>query len=309
MLGDQGPSFRPAFSLRQVPPPIFPPISPGPVVNSLRAASLIPSVRGIKIAENQSPQPQDRLYFSFSYFDDVNKSINRQFGVPFENFRIYREIFGFEKTFLDKRASLGLRLPLNTLSSESSIRGLGGTSTALGDLAVIAKYAAYWNRATGNLVTIGLLVNTPTGPGTFAGARNIRGPHNASLQPFVGAYYTIGKFYALGFSAIDVPTNPNDVTILYNDIGLGYYLYRDSRPDRLITLIAPTFETHVNTPLNHRGAFNFTDPAGTPDVVNLTFGVNVGLTPRGLLSVGYVTPVTGPRPFDGEFLALFNFRF
>jgi hypothetical protein len=309
MFGDQGPSFRPTFTVRQVPPPTNPPMPGRPNVNSLQSASLIPSVRGIKVAENQSPQPQDRVYFSFNYFDDVNKSINRRFEVPFQDFRIYRYAFGVEKTVLDKRASIGLRLPINTLSFDSSIRGVGGTSTAVGDLQVIAKYAAFWDRSTGNLLSLGLLVNAPTGPGTFAGARNIRSPHNASLQPFLGSYYTRGRFYAQGFSAIDVPTNPNDVTILYNDYGVGYYLYRASEPDRLITAIAPTFEVHVNTPLNHRGASNFFDPAGTPDVVNLTYGVNIGLTQRGLLSVGYVTPVTGPRPFDGEILALFNVRF
>jgi hypothetical protein len=200
-------------------------------------------------------------------------------------------------------------LPLNTLSSDSFNRGLGGTSTSLGDLAVITKYLAYWDRATGNALSLGMIVNTSTGPNAFAGARNIRSPHNASLQPYVGYYYTFGRAYAHGFSSIDVATNPNDVTMLYNDLGAGYFLYRAAGSDRLISLIAPTFETHVNTPLNHRGAFRTDDLIGVADVVDLTFGVNIGLYQGGLLSVGYVTPITGPRPFDGEFLALLNFRF
>jgi hypothetical protein len=65
----------------------------------------------------------------------------------------------------------------------------------------------------------------------------------------------------------------------------------------------------VNTPLNHRGAFNPFDPAATPDIVNLTYALNVGFKPNSLLSVGFVTPVTGPQPFDFEFMALLNVYF
>ena len=78
-------------------------------------------------------------------------------------------------------------------------------------------------------------------------------------------------------------TDPHDVTLLYNDIGVGYFVYRDADPDALVSSVAPTFETHVNVPLNHRGAFRFNDPAGTADVVDLTYGVNVLFRRRTLL--------------------------
>ena len=65
----------------------------------------------------------------------------------------------------------------------------------------------------------------------------------------------------------------------------------------------------MNTPLTHRDPFNPKDPTGTPDVVNLTYGLNVEVYRRSVLTFGFVTPVTGPRPFDFEFLLLFNRRF
>ena len=73
--------------------------------------------------------------------------------------------------------------------------------------------------------------------------------------------------------------------------------------------MAPTFEVHVNTPLNHRGFDNPKDPSGTPDVVNLTYGLNFEIFRNSLLTLGFVTPVTGPRAFDYEALVLFNYRF
>ena len=85
--------------------------------------------------------------------------------------------------------------------------------------------------------------------------------------------------------------------------------YRTMRACRLLTAVIPTFEAHVNDPLNHRGAFNFADPAGTADWVDLTSGVTFEFRRRATLAVALVTPVTGPKPFDFEVLAQLNVRF
>ena len=47
--------------------------------------------------------------------------------------------FGFEKTFFGGNASLGLRVPVDTLTADSTVRGLGGTSTSFGNLTAFAK--------------------------------------------------------------------------------------------------------------------------------------------------------------------------
>jgi hypothetical protein len=313
MFGDAPPL---PFQIRQgVVPPCRPRrgpmgnliMCPGPPVDAprQRGVILVPSVRGVKIVDNQSPQPQDRIFYDFNYFEDINKAINLRERAPVQNIQVYRHTLGLEKTFLDRRASIGFRLPINTLSVDSLVAGLGGTHTSAGDLSVFTKFTLLQDQQKGYLISTGLAVTAPTGPAAFAGSRSIDSFHNTELQPFVGYLFNRDRFYAQGFLAIDVPTNPNDVTILFNDFGVGYFVYRSPDPDRLVSAIAPNFEVHVNTPLNHRG-FHPTDPAGTPDFVNLTLGTSVFLRRRARLLVGVVDPVTGPRPFDFELLALLN---
>src|SRR5947199_364940 len=78
-------------------------------------AALAPSVRGFKISENQSPQPQDRFFYTFNYYYNLNSAVDRRFDTPINDLRAYREILGFEKTFDQGRASIGLRMPIDTL--------------------------------------------------------------------------------------------------------------------------------------------------------------------------------------------------
>jgi len=316
MIGD-GPSLSirqqfPTFPGAPGVPPPNPPNAPPSTPDPRRASSLIPSVRALKVAENQSPRPQDRVYFTYNYFDNLNESLNRRFESPLKDINASRYIFGLEKTFDEGRGSIGLRLPLNTITASPAIPSrfntLAGTYTALNDLSIIGKYVLKQDPETGSLISAGLVVTPPTGPRSFAGAKFLDTPHTTQVQPFLGYIWNRGDVYLHGFSAIDFPINPNQVTIMYNDLGIGYRLYRGDG-DRLVSSVTPTFEGHVNTPLNHRDAYNPDDPAGTPDVVDLTFGVHVGLRNRSLLTLGVVTPVTGPRPFDVEAVVLFNMYF
>ncbi len=292
------------------PVPGQPPIPPAPGVSRQRITIAVPWARGFKIADNQSPRPQDRFFFTFNYFDNLDKSINSRLAPTFGGMAAYRYLFGYEKTFFDGNASIGLRLPLETLTVNSRVPGGGGgTSTALGNLTLYSKVMLLENPANGNLLSGGLAVTMPTGPTAFGGAPGIAGFHDAQVQPFLGYYRSSGRFYLQGFEAIDIPTDPHDVTMQYNDIGIGYYLYRNSDPNAFVSAIAPTFETHINVPLNHVGAFRPNDPAGTPNVVDLTFGVNLLLRQRSMLTFAFVNPVTGPRPFDFETTVLFNYYF
>ena len=96
---------------------------------------------------------------------------------------------------------------------------------------------------------------------------------------------------------------------MYNDIGFGYFVYQNSDRSRFITAIAPTFEVHVDSPFNHRNPYNVYDPAASPYVCNLTYGLNVMFYGRSMLTAALVTPVTSPKPFDAEFALLFNVFF
>lgn len=318
MIGDLSPATRllrvQPFQGPDLPPP-FPPPRPPKAPGDFAPGSILlaPTVRAIKVSENQSPRPQDRIYYSFNFFEGINDAANQRLLSPVGNMKVFRNIFGFEKTFWDGDASIGLRLPLNTLTADANnprYRGLTGTDTALGNLDIITKFLLLEDEDTGSLLSAGLVITPPTGPAAFAGAGYFIDPPNpTTLQPYVGGIWMLDRLYFQGFSGLDVPTADTLPTLWYNDVGLGYLLRNEPDSGRWLTLIAPTFEVHVNTPMTHRGAYSLLDPADTPDNVNLTYGLNLGFGTRLLLSLAMVTPVTGPRPFDYEFLALFNFYF
>jgi hypothetical protein len=316
MIGDLGPGL----TIRQVtgaaPPTVpqpFPPPTPPRPPSPRKASQFTAAVRGLKIAENQSPRPQDRVFFTFDYFTNVNGPLNQRLGAPVNDIRVYRYIFGLEKTFDDGNGSIGVRLPLDQLTSNPVTRAkfkqIGGTSTALDDMDIYAKYILKQDPQTGSLISVGLAITPTTGGGSFAGANYIQYINTTLFQPFVGYLWSRENFYLQGFSAFEFPVNPSQVTEMYNDVGMGYFLLRSSDPGRFLTAVAPTFEVHVNSPLNHHGFDNPNEVAGTAASVNLTYGVSFEFYRNALFTVGYVSPVTGPRPFDYEILALFNFRF
>lgn len=253
----------------------------------------------LKITENESPAPQDRVYTSYNYYNDVERKLN---PAPSREV-VHREIVGFEKTLLDGNASVGARLPFFELFGDDV-----GNQGLVGDLSIILKYALLNDRDSGNVASVGLVVTAPTGadftPSGF-GAPTI---HSTLLQPYVSAIYHMSRdFYVQGFSSVVVPTDGRDVTLLANDVAAGYFVYRDRSGERLLTAVVPTLEVHVNTPLNHRGAL--TEPIGVSDLVDLTLGTSFGIGSKSFLTIGATAPVTGPRPFDIEAQVLFNCRF
>jgi hypothetical protein len=257
---------------------------------------------GFKIAENENPHPEDRVFYNFNYFSDVNAAINRRLGNLVSEQDVLGQVVGFEKTLLDGRASVGLRVPVVTLDTASPVAGFGGEDTELGDLSVVFKAAPYLDPWTGNVFSVGMVVTAPTSTADTVF-------ESTYLQPFVGYTWFLGaNLYLQGFSAIAVPTDADDVTLLFNDLSLGYII-RPSDSGRLLTFVVPLFEVHVSTPLNHRDAFDILDPAGTPDWVTLTVGTTFGVGERCLLTLAAAAPVTGPRPFDYELILQYNFRF
>ena len=143
---------------------------------------------------------------------------------------MFRYIAGAEKTFLDGQGSIGLRVPLDSVTANSSSRAsgdFGGTSTAIGDMSIYGKYILLENRQTGSLLSGGLAITAPTGPGRFAGFDTFApSPHGTSFQPFVGYIYNAGRLYFHGFTIVDVSTTGQDPVLLYNDFGLGYFVRR-----------------------------------------------------------------------------------
>jgi hypothetical protein len=271
-------------------------------------AILAPSVRTFKITEDESPAPQDRVYFDFNYYDNVGAALNRFYGINLHGVDVYRDTFGVEKTFLNGDFSAGLRLPVNTLSAGSTNPDFAGTDTGVGDLSLILKYAFYRDNEAGTLLSGGLAVTSPTGPSHFANSA-IPVIRDVIFEPYLGYIWSRDRLFIHGFVGIDVPTDSRDVVLLYNDIGVGYYLYKNPKAQGLITAIAPTVEVHVTNPLNHRGALRNFDPSGTADIVDMTCATTLEMGDSARLSLGVVTPLTGPKPFDIEVQVQFGWHF
>jgi hypothetical protein len=313
MIGDASPFRFNSFPLRPslttvppVPPPVSPPGPPTPP-GPRGGAAFYPSVRNFKISENMSPRPQDRVFYDFNYYNNLDATINRRVLAPISDIKAYIHLFGLEKTFNDGKGSIGIRLPLDTVTADSPSRSiLTPTQTALGNLSVFTKYILEQDPRTGSLVSVGLAVTPPTGPTRFAGAPYLLGINSVYFQPFLGYIYNSGRWYIQGFSGFDFPATQRDVTLMFNDIGIGYYAIRAQDPTRFLTGLAPTFELHVNTPFNHRDPFNKFDIAGSPDVVNLTYGLNFEFRRTAILTAALITPVSSPKPFDTEAVLLLN---
>lgn len=282
----------------------------GQTLNGLqRGGVLVPSVRGVKIADNENPEPQDRLYFNFNYYNDLNGPVNDALGIDVHNIQAFRYTFGLEKTFFDGWASIGFRLPLNNLSTESGFAAYDGSSTDIGNLTIILKDLLYRSEDKRDVLSGGIAVTVPSGPDSFAGSPFIV-PNTTVLQPFVGYRKGWDNFFIHGFIAIDVPMTTTDVTMLYNDVGIGYFLLKtEPQSTQFITGIVPTLECHINDPLNHRRPFDVNDLVGVADSVILTTGVTFEMNHRSFLAVGLAVPVTGPKPFSTEAIAQFNYRF
>ena len=159
------------------------------------------------------------------------------------------------------------------------------------------------------MISGGLAIDIPTGPNSFAGYPTILGKNVTDIQPYLGYIFTNGgDWFLQGFSSIAVPTDSALPTLIFVDAAMGYYAYRNNTAGSFLTAVVPVFETHLNIPLNH-SSLNFYDTYGTPTVVDLTFGLNSEFSQRSVLTLGYALPVTGPLPFSGEFILMFNWRF
>jgi hypothetical protein len=283
---------------------------PPPPPGQRGASPIYSSVRNFKISENQSPRPQDRVFFGFNYYNNLNNTINLRDLSPVTQMKAYIYTFGLEKTFNNGMGSIGIRLPLDNLTANSFGNVISTpTTTALSNLTVFAKYILCQNPRTGSLVSACFAITPETGPGRFAGAPYLFPLNGTYFQSCLGYIYNYNRWYLQGFSGFSFSANPNEVALMYNDIGIGYFLIRNNDRNAFLTALAPTFELHVNSPLNHRNPFNRFDLASSPDSVDLTYGLSFGFKNTAVLTAAFVTPVAIPRPFDSEAILMLNIFF
>jgi hypothetical protein len=291
------------------------------------SAGLGPAGR-TKVADGNSPLPQDRAYFHYGLFSGVPVAPN---GLTMNRFTP-----GFEKTLWDGTASVEMRFPF-AASLDSSIHvpdGIGGQDVEFGNIAVYLKVLLYANDRWA--LSGGLGVTSPTAEdlkvrladGTPLLRVENDSPH---LQPFLAGLFTPNdRWFAQGFLQLDVDPHGNsllfntghgltpvgrlnDSTYLMADAGIGYWLHRTSAG--LLTGIAPTVELHYNTSLQETDSValgglrvgNFGDRV---EALNLTAGATFCFGPSSRLAVGYVAPLGSgaDRQLDSGLRVLFDYQ-
>ncbi len=284
----------------------------------------------IKISEDNSPMPRDRLIFNYDYFDNVPFTPQ---GIPVNRYQL-----GFEKTFLDGRGSLEARLPFASTLASDGVINAGGRNTELGNLRLALK-ALLLRRETVN-VSAGLGVYLPTADDiTIRGTdgRALIKVDNSSVQlsPFFAALYTPNdRLFAQGWMGFTYDTGGNQVTVdpmmfggpanigglrganLWQiDAQVGYWVYQSNAG--FLRGVAPFVELHYNGTISNgsvlsagNGVF-IGDTIGNSDELNMTAGVTTRLGDQSTLAVAAVAPLrTGQnRSFDYQIGVRLNYFF
>lgn len=279
----------------------------------------------VKAAEGESPRPTDRVFYKFNYFNSLDPSKFSKVTEELKNVDMFRQSFGLEKTLLGGVMSVGLRVPFYTLDATTkdffvtkdpntgadviAPGGPGFTTTHFANIAAVAKAILWEDRETGNLISAGMTMSVPT-----ASSKKINPGMSviAYAQPFGGFIMNQGNAFIQGFTSITLPVASAESIVMFNDIGVGYYIYRSDASAGGLTAVAPTVEMHVATPLrdaNPAVDLGVLDGLKIHDVVDFTFGTTFEFGGSSTLGVGVVVPVTGPKPFDMEAIAQLNYRF
>lgn len=287
----------------------------------------------IKMAENTSPMPRDRVFFNYSYFNNVPLFPG---GVDVNRFTP-----GFEKTFFDGMASFELAAPFaTTLDSDIFTDAATDTSNMeFGNLTMALKALLY--RSEYWATSVGLAVAVPTASDirvqTAAGTPLVRIDNQAvHLMPFIGSLYTPNdRFFAQGFLQFDVDANGNPVYVnttgagleragrqngaafMYSSIGAGYWLYRSPNPYVTgLTGMAGMAELHYNRSLESTdvvtaGNFRIGNRASSIDMLNIVVGSSFWFGHNKSITAAYATPIgnSTDRAFDGEFRLMLNWYF
>ncbi len=264
------------------------------------------AVRRIKISENTSPQPRCRVFFNYSFFNDVIAGIGD----------VNRYTFGIEHCMADQTRSIEVRMPFAATLAADQTAGVQSKDTEWGNLTIVGKQVLLQNDRS--LFSAGLGVTVPTGSDSrlfFPNGQQILQIDNEAvhLLPFVAVMSQPNdRWFWQGFLQFDVDTNGNpvrgdlsgqnlsqfgvlqDTTLMFVDFGFGYQLYQN--PYGTIAGIAPMAEVHYATTIQDAdfadgNGFMIRDFTNRFDVVNLTLGLNIFGRNGGSIRPGFVIPL------------------
>src|SRR5689334_1498121 len=92
-LGGTSVAVAPSMKGDQVPIPSIAFAPPQTSSSQPRTAIIVPSARSFKISDDESPQPRDRVFFDFNYYDNVGAAVDRRLGIDLRDIAVYRETF------------------------------------------------------------------------------------------------------------------------------------------------------------------------------------------------------------------------
>jgi hypothetical protein len=287
----------------------------------------------VKIAENDSPIPVDRVFFNYNHYHNVfqlSEQLPFPPGLPptVRQVPIDRYTVGFEKTMADGQYSVEMRMPFNGTFDEQ-LQTVGVDGGNIGNLALVFKILLYSDEELA--IGAGLGIDTPTGKDVIGriGQAHLRFNNQAlHLLPYIGFLFAPGDptwgwndgLFLTGFAQIDIATDGNAVNLTppsggaplplgkfteqnlgFLDLGLGYWLYRNPYAERL-TGLAVVSELHYTTTLqdsdvlalNINGADLTVASRGNRfDVLNGTIGVQMLMFEISSLRVAGVFPLRG----------------
>ncbi len=288
----------------------------------------------LKLSEDNSPFPRDRLIFTYDYFDAVPLGTS---GIPVNRYQ-----FGFEKTFLDGRFSFEFRLPFaNTLDTTSTL-GADNLGTELGNLRLSLK-GLILRGNTFNFAA-GFAVSLPTSNDITVqdvDGSEILSVQNTSVQlsPYLAVILTPNdRCFAQAWYGFTFDTGGNNLRInplvfgipstsssLVNsgtlggqvlmsaDLQLGYWLFRSN--EGFMQGFAPFVEFHYNSQISSSQTIKLGTTTVTnisqPDELNLATGFITQLWDNTNLSVGLAAPLLGntSRTFDYQVGVRLNWYF
>lgn len=287
----------------------------------------------VKIADNTSPIPRDRVFGDYNLFNNV--------PLTDDGVNVHRFTPGFEKTFLDGLMSFELKIPMAQTMDNDVVLGQEPNPShgEFGNMAMTVK-SLLLQRETW-VLSGGLTVAVPTADATHLllpdGTVILEIQNKAvHLEPFLGYLWTPNeRWFSQGYIQWDVATNGNpvlassnqtndlsplgklhDTLFQYVDLGLGRWLYRSDDSTCRLTGIAATAEVHWNRSLEEtRGLtaqeFQIGTNVSKIEVVDMTVGAHVEFCNRTTVSFGYGTPLGAgmDRAFDGEWRFMVNRRF
>ena len=282
--------------------------------------------RRIKVSENNSAVPRDRVMFDYRFFNNAISGLGD----------VNRYVFGFEKASQAGYGSIDVRVPFaSTLDSVRTLGGVAGRDIELGNLMITWKQVLYFG---GNsLFSGGVGLGLPTADDTVVRLRH--GPKVLEIEndalhfmPFLSYITSNSRETFQAFLQLDIDSNGNpvngdlsatrlrrlgtldDATWLFFDIAYSNWTMQCDDPcARGLTGVAPFIELHYSTTLNEvdRVVGNGLDVGNDGDEFDI-FNITTGLHLR-YASGTFVTPAVafpiqsdGDNAFDFEFALLVN---